>query len=225
MRIGEKRRDQARLNRVNWAFDRHRGGKLLNHLVLDAQDRKADGGTITLDSSELSSGEELAVKTLTIKGAGGDGEDATYKVLATNDMEIGDKPEDSKEPGEYPDEPYEDPEDTFDDDPEGLNGDGNDRSSDRGIIPDDSSGGDSIGYCNTISGFGGGVLPSLPVSAAAGERHVLVKADADLAVDATRHYRTAAPSAFASATNFVSLTVPRSYTPSAQTMPHSSLPS
>ena len=44
-------------------------------------------GTINLDASNLDSGENLEVKTLTIKGATEE-EDTTFKVLATNDVEI-----------------------------------------------------------------------------------------------------------------------------------------
>ena len=109
-------------------------------------------GTISLDSSELSSGENIAVKTLTIKGAGEGGGGATCKVLATEDMEIGNESEGPEEPGEDPDEPYEDPEDTFDDD-EGINADGNEISSDGGSL-----GGEKDGYCNSM--FGGGGAPS-----------------------------------------------------------------
>lgn len=111
-------------------------------------------GTISLDSSKLSSGEEIAVKTLTIKGAGEGGGDATCKVLATEDIQVGNEPEDPEEPGEDPDEPYEDPEDTFDEDPEAINGDDNDISSDGGSLDDDANG----NYCNSI--FGGGGAPA-----------------------------------------------------------------
>ena len=54
----------------------------------------SSGGGISLDSSELDSGETISVKTLTIKGAGEDGEDKTYKVLATEDMSIEGDPSD-----------------------------------------------------------------------------------------------------------------------------------
>ena len=51
--------------------------------------KSSDGtsGSINLDAGELDAGESLEVKTLTIKGAT-EAEDATFKVLATEDVEI-----------------------------------------------------------------------------------------------------------------------------------------
>ena len=51
-------------------------------------DATGSGGNVEVKSSDIPSGKTIAVKTLTVKGAGANGADKTFKVLADDDVTI-----------------------------------------------------------------------------------------------------------------------------------------
>lgn len=104
------------------------------------------GGTITLDSSEVDSGKDLAVHTLTVKT--GEGENKEYQVLSTEDIKIGGEEEEEDPEDE---DPYEGDDDY---DPEDDQDPWYENPEDSPADPDGGSG------CNSWSGdgpAGGGV--------------------------------------------------------------------